>query len=289
MKLLLKITVFCVFTAIIALLFNFIAKPTENFDTSVLLQGNVDRLGEQIAAEWQPKTDWDNELYQRQMTKIEQSYSAGLIDRMARKTLYDRCNKEAYTKATGAMNGEFGKTGCNRKRLETNFDGLSTILEREPSVANIPTVKNVLDRYSLYRRIITFNEMSIGLTPKFDINTLSWAPRFEPYAANLTAKYNELCSSSFYPSLKHIDDVSRIHRTQSKIDEASRQYYRSLANQVENSFSREVSDACAGMGTNPSENVDDIRMKFQQFRANSYNSTPAEFARLLSDIYKRLF
>lgn len=280
MKIVFKSLIFCAFVAIIWFLFSLLSRPSQKFDTASLFSGNVERMGNEIAQQWSSKTEWDNELYQSQMTRIAQSYSADLIDRTARKTLYDRVNREAYSKAVQAMDHEFSRSDCNGTVLSRNYEGLSTIAEREPSIEQIPEVATALSTYSLYRRIISFNNSPIGLTPRFDIATVDWSPKFEPYASRINNQKQALTSDRLFSRISHINDIRRIHETSSRIDEAQSRYYSALSQAVSSTFNAAVT---------PDSDNSDLRMKLQELRSKAYQTAPASFNSDLASLYRRLF
>lgn len=280
MKIVFKSLIFCVFVAIIWLLFSLLSRPSQKFDTASLFSGNVERMGNEIAQQWSARSGWDNDLYQAQMTKIAQSYSANLIDRTARKTLYDRVNREAYSKATEAMDREFSRNNCDASILADNYAGITTIAEREPSIVEIPQVATALATYSLYRRAISFIKSPIGLTPHFDIEAVDWTPRFEPYAIRINNQKQALTSDRLFSRISHINDIRRIHETSSRIDEARTRYYASLSQAVASAFDNALS---------PDSDNSDLRMKLQELRSKAYQIAPSSFNTDMSSLYRRLF
>lgn len=278
-KLIISSCIFCVFTATIWLLFSLIAAPGEKWDTATLLSGSVDRLSSDITSRWAACSEWDGELYQQQLTKIAQSYSAGLIDPTARKTLTDRVNKEGFHKAVEAMNREFARTNCNRATISRNYDGLMTVVSREPDLAMLPEVSEAMAVHALYEAILAFNGSRLGLSPKFDIASGQWSPDFNGYAGRVRAKRDALLASPYYSRLSHITDVSAIHSTDRKLADAKGRYYDALANAIASAYrSASVPD-----GDNA-----DLRSSLLRVRSAAYSDAPSSFNAALSNLYSEL-
>lgn len=262
-------------------LFALNSSSSRKIDTSSLMSGGIDRLSADIDAQWEGHRDWNEDLYRSQMTRIAQSYSAGLIDPTARKTLYDRVNKQAYTKATAAMNEEFGRSDCNRSRLTDNYNGLMTVTTREPSVASIPDVDRVLETYGLYNRIMAFNAMNIGLTPKFSLAALDWSPRFESYASAIRSRRDALLGHRAYSRISHINDVKRIHETENRLSQASGRYYDALGSSITSAFN-EAADA-------EGADLEGLRLSLQRLRSNVYGIYSTKLDAALTNLYHSRF
>lgn len=281
MKLVKEIIIFLVMVAGIYVLFALNSSSSGKIDTTALMSGGIDRLSADIDAQWASLNDWNEELYRKQMTRIAQSHSAGLLDATARKTLYDRVNKQAYTKAVAAMEEEFGRASCNRLRLTDNYNGLMAVTTREPSVAMIPDVDRTLDTYALYNRIIAFNSINFGLTPKFSLESLDWSPKFESYASGVRSRRDALLSHKAYPRISHIIDVKKINDTERKLSEASARYYDSLASAITSSFTQASEAEDADLAA--------LRLELQRLRSNVYGYYSPVLDTALSNLYYKLF
>lgn len=257
------------FTAAIWGVFTYVTAGKQSFDTSSLLTSNVDQLNAKISNDWKGLTAWDNGTYRRHMTMIAQCHNSGQIDDDARKSLYDRINKEAYTTAAKAMDRQFDLTACDETVLNDNFDGLMVIASKEPGIEKIPDVEKVERLYSLYRRVKNFNNRSFILTPVFNGNMQTWTPSFPAFAANMRRVRDEILSNSDFRSrLSHISEMKKIHQTDSRLNEARYKYYNDLYSQIESYYTAE-----AARLDRQSQQWKDRRPEFQALRSNIYNET----------------
>ncbi len=280
MKLIKEIIIFSVMVAAIYGLFALNSSSSKKIDTDALIGGGIEQLSSDIDAQWATLNDWDDNLYQKQMTRIAQSYSAGLFDATARKTLYDRVNKQAYTKATVAMNEEISRSNCQYSRLTANYNGLMTVTTREASIATLPDVARVLETYSLYTRVMAFNSMNLGLTPRFNIGNLDWTPKFESYARGIRSRRDVLLSHNAFGRISHITDIRKIHEAENKLQQAANRYYSNLSSQICDAFTQ----------ASQAEDVDmeSLRMDLQRLRSNVYGRYSISLDNSLSNLYNTL-
>lgn len=269
MKLLKQILIFCVFTAAIYGVFALVTAPKTAFDKSSLRGSNVDQISEEITTDWAGKTQWDADVYNREMTMIAQSRASNLINDDARKSLYDRVNKEAYTRITSAMNGEFARRDADEAVLAANYDGLMTVATREPGVERVPEVADVESVYSLYNRVKQFCGRSFAMKPRFNAADGSWAPSFPAMERNARATRDNLVGNRDFASrLSHIDEMKKIHQTDAKLADARSKYYDDLAAQIESHY-REAAAACDPA----TDQLKDLKDKLQAVRSAVYNET----------------
>jgi hypothetical protein len=284
-KLLKQIAIFCVFTALIALVFTFVSNSAPVYDASALAASSVEQLNAEIAEEWGSQTQWNSDVYNRQIKAIAQSRNSDLINDDARKSLTDRVNKEACNKALAAMNRQLALTNCDSQALAYNYEGLMTIASRQPGLEKLPEVAQMMRIYSLYCRIISFNRRNLAIGCSFNPASGSWSPKFSPYADGIRRQRNELTSNDIYRTrLSHINDIKQINQTDQKLARARDNYYQSLYRQIENHYQS------ASANNNNNDNGS-LRTKFQNLRGAVYNETSGngEINNQLRNLYSRLF
>lgn len=286
MKLIKQIIIFIVFTGAIYGVFTFVTGGKPINDLSALYGSNVDDLNTSISQGWAERSDWDNDLYNSQLVMIAQSHNADLITDEARKSLTDRVNKEAYTTIVNAMNREFAKANCNDNLLQLNYDGLQTVMARQPGVEKLPEIALVDRVYSLYRRIKAFNSRPVALTPRLDSDALSWSPKFEPYSQSILRQKSEMLGNPLYSAhLANITDLKQIHRTETKLAEARTAFYNNLYAQIERYYSDRLN------GDIETEILKKLRTNFNTLRSAVFNEigTRHDISSKLRQLYERLF
>ena len=241
MKLLKQVILFIIFTGIIFGIFTLVTRRSDTIDMSSLNVGNHEQILSEILADWKGLTDWDEDTYNRQMTMVAQSYNAGILKEDDRKSLYDRVNKEAYTKAVDAMNREFALAGCDASKLASNYSGLQTIEMHEPAYARIPAIAEVTKVYNLYNQIIAFNKKSFGLSPRFNPATDQWNSWTGHQDRLSKQKADFLANPIFSSRLKHINDIKAIYSTDTKLADSRRDFYDKLSNEIAADFNAEIS------------------------------------------------
>lgn len=279
MKAVKKFIIFAIFAAGAFGLLSLLASPHQHIDNTTLMAGNVDRLREDINARWNEATGWDADLYGRQLTRVSQSQSAGVIDALARRSLVDLINRRAYDKSIEAMDRQFARNACDANILAHNAEGLSTVIDHEPAVAQLPDVEKALETYALYRRIVAFNNASVGLTPSFDYEQSTWSPSFPDYAGRIRARRDELLAAPYYHRLAGIDDIKKIHNTNDKLARASESYYNALVNKIRRAYL----DLRSPEGDNH-----ELRSRFAELRSKAYNEFTPAANMAMADIHRQL-
>lgn len=255
------------FTAAIWGVFTCVTASEPTFDPSAMLTSNVDQINAGITRDWAALDKWDNDTYSRQMTLIAQTYNSGLINDDARKSLYDRVNREAYTTAAKAMDEQFRKTGCDETLLADNYNGLMVIAAKEPGIEKVPDVEQAERLYVLYRKVKDFNNRSLRLRPHFNGNDQSWSPSFSAFATNIQRTRDDILSNpDFRSRLSHITEMKKIYQTDNKLNEARVQYFNDLYSQIESYYT-----SLAAQYDRTSE---------------EWESKHTEFKSLMSDVYK---
>lgn len=279
MKLIKEIFIFCVFTAVIYGVFTFVTTGKQVFDASALLVSNVDQINSEITSDWVGLEGWNADVYNREMTMIAQSHNSGLINDDARKSLYDRVNRNAYSKIVDAMNRQFNRVACNESVLADNYDGLMVVASREPGVEKIPEVADVENIYSLYRRVKEFNNRKLSLSPVFNGLSGTWTPSFTNFASDIrTQRDRFLNNSDFKTRLSHISEMKKIYLTENRINDARTDYYNKLASQIEDYYRSKVASIDRG-----TPEFEASRREFNSVRSDIYKETDK-----LGDINYRL-
>ena len=232
MKIIKKILIFAVFTGIIFGIFTFVTKQEVVVNTAALSATNHDQLRSDISREWSELKDWDEEIYNHQLTMIAQSENAGVIDEIDSKTLRNLINETASKKCVAAMDREFARANCDEEKLAHNYAGLQSIIMNEKSYAKKPQIVEVSNVYSLYQRIVSFNNRSFALSPRFNNVTDSWAS-WSSHQDRINNQKNELISNPIFQSrLSAITKVKEIYNTENKLQTARSTFYNRLGDEI---------------------------------------------------------
>lgn len=232
MKLLKQILIFLVFTGAIYGIFTLVTKQKEVVNTAALSSGNHEQLIKEIDRDWNSLSDWDEETYNRHNTMVAQSLNAGIINELDSKTLHDRINKAAYQKSVSAMNREFDRKDCDDAKLALNYGGLQTVLMNERGLANNSQIVEVSKVYSLYQRIMAFNNKSLALSPRYDSANDTWSS-WTGHQDRIYKQKNEFISDPIFQNrLKGITAICRIYDTDSRLQEARSKFYDRLGDEI---------------------------------------------------------
>lgn len=232
MKLLKQILIFLVFTGAIYGIFTLVTKQKEVVNTAALSSGNHEQLIKEIDRDWNSLSDWDEETYNRHNTMVAQSLNAGIINELDSKTLHDRINKAAYQKSVSAMNREFDRKDCDDAKLALNYGGLQTVLMNERGLANNSQIVEVSKVYSLYQRIMAFNNRSLALSPRFNSGNDTWNS-WTSHQDRIYKQKNEFISDPIFQNrLKGITAICRIYDTDSRLQEARSKFYDRLGDEI---------------------------------------------------------
>ena len=232
MKLLKQILIFLVFTGAIYGIFTLVTKQKEVVNTAALSSGNHEQLIKEIDRDWNSLSDWDEETYNRHNTMVAQSLNAGIINELDSKTLHDRINKAAYQKSVSAMNREFDRKDCDDAKLALNYGGLQTVLMNERGLANNSQIVEVSKVYSLYQRIMAFNNKSLALSPRYDSANDTWSS-CTGHQDRIYKQKNEFISDPIFQNrLKGITAICRIYDTDSRLQEARSKFYDRLGDEI---------------------------------------------------------
>ena len=241
MKLLKQILIFIVFTGAIYGIFTLVTKDTEVVNTAALSAGNHEQLIKEIDNDWSGKDDWDEETYDRHITMVAQSLNAGIINELDGKTLRDRINKAAYQKCVSAMNREFDRRDCDAQKLALNYSGLQTILMNERGLATNNQIVEASNTYSLYQRIIAFNNRQLGLSPRYNSSNDTWSS-WASYQDRINKQKSDFIADPLFQNkLKGISDICKIYDTDSRLQDARRRFYDNLGNEIYGYFSSRCS------------------------------------------------
>ena len=164
MKLLKQILIFLAFTGAIFGIFTIATRQKPELNTDALAAANHEQIIKEIDGDWSNLSDWDEETYNRQLTKVAQSLNAGVINDVDNRTLRDRINKSAYTKCVDAMEREFGRADCDDAKLTLNYDGLQVVQMNEPGLSSNDRIIEVSKIYNLYKRVFAFNNRSFNMS-----------------------------------------------------------------------------------------------------------------------------
>lgn len=242
MKLLKQILIFAVFTGIIFGIFTFVTKDEAVVNTAALSAGNHEQLLAEIDRDWKDLSNWDEDTYNRDITMVNQSLNANIINDLDSRTLKDRINKLAYQKCVTAMNREFGKSDCDAAKLADNFSGLQTILMNERGLASNSQIVDITKVYNLYNRIIAFNKKSLNMSPRFNGNSGTWNS-WDGHQDRIISQMNELTGNPIFQNrLKGITDIAEIYRTHNKLSEVRGKYYDQLDNEMCSYYRSELDD-----------------------------------------------
>lgn len=241
MKLLKQILIFIVFTGAIYGIFTLVTKENEVVNTAALSAGNHEQLSKEIDNDWNGKSDWDEETYNRHITMVAQSLNAGIINELDGKTLKDRINKAAYQKCVSAMNREFDRRDCDATKLALNYGGLQTIIMNERGLATNDQIAEVSKVYSLYQRIIAFNNRSLALSPRYNSSNDTWNSWTNHQDRINKQKSDFIADPIFQSKLKGISDICKIYDTDSRLQDARRKFYDNLDDEIYNYFSSRCS------------------------------------------------
>lgn len=232
MKLLKQILIFLVFTGAIYGIFTLVTKQKEVVNTAALSSGNHEQLIKEIDSDWNGLSDWDEDTYNRHNTMVAQSLNAGIINELDSKTLHDRINKAAYQKSVSAMNREFDRKDCDEAKLALNYGGLQTVLMNERGLANNSQIVEVSKVYSLYQRIMAFNNRSLALSPRFNSGNDTWNS-WTGHQDRIYKQKNEFISDPIFQNrLKGITAICRIYDTDSRLQEARSKFYDRLGDEI---------------------------------------------------------
>lgn len=286
MKLVKQILIFLVFTGAIFGIFTFVTHQKPELNTESLAVANHEQIIKEIDNDWNNLTDWDEDTYNRQLTKVAQSLSAGVINVDDNRTLRDRINKSAYTKCVDAMEREFDRTDCSDEKLALNYDGLQVVQMNEPGLASNARIIDVSKVYNLYKRVIAFNNRSFGLNPNFRGNTGSWNS-WTAHQDRIFSQQNELLNDPKFPRIKSITAVRKIYDTNNKVTDSRLNFYNRLESEACSYFNDEINRcrqlAMNSSGDNPvvaakkSEILDcisDVRVKLannEKYLSSSHN------------------
>lgn len=241
MKIVKQILIFAVFTGIIFGIFTFVTKQEEVVNTAALSATNHDQLRADITREWSSRNDWDEDTYNHQLTMIAQSLNAGVIDDTDSRTLRNLINETAAKKCVSAMDREFARANCDDEKLALNFAGLQSIIMNEKSYAQKQQIVEVSNVYSLYQRVIAFNNKSFGLSPRFNNVNDTWAS-WTGHQDRINRQKSEFISNPIFQSrLAGITKVKAIYNTDSKLQDARTSFYNKLGNEICSYYQGEMS------------------------------------------------
>lgn len=242
MKLLKQILILIVFAGAIFGVFTFVTKDNAVVNTAALSAGNHEQLLAEIDRDWKDLSNWDEETYNRNMTMVNQSLNANIINDLDSRTLKDRINKSAYQKCVAAMNREFGKADCDASKLADNFAGLQTILMNERGLASNSQIVDITKVYNLYNRIIAFNNKSFNMSPRFNGNNSTWNS-WTGHQDRIISQMNEFVNDPIYQNrLKGITAIAEISKTHSKLADARSKYYDQLDNEMCSYYRSKLND-----------------------------------------------
>ncbi|MBD5210696.1 MAG: hypothetical protein HDS77_05435 [Bacteroidales bacterium] len=240
MKLLKQILIFLAFTGAIFGIFTIATRQKPELNTDALAAANHEQIIKEIDSDWSNLSDWDEETYNRQLTKVAQSLNAGVINDVDNRTLRDRINKSAYTKCVDAMEREFGRADCDDAKLTINYDGLQIVQMNEPGLSSNDRIMEVSKIYNLYKRVIAFNNRSFNMSPAFSGSTGSWNS-WTDHQDRIFRQLDDLLSDSRFARIKGINNVKKIYDTSRKVADSRTQFYNRLQSDACAYFNNEIS------------------------------------------------
>lgn len=204
-------------------------------------QSDFDVLKNKISKNWAEKSDWDKELFDKNIELITQSKND--LDGSAQ-TLYDQNYNEAVKIINDKIIAQWASAGCAHSVVDKYYGAITTIGSKEQykkrvaSDANIAKIRKI---YSVYKNALALSTKSLGSSPGF--NGSSWNS-YDVYCSKIRSQRNSILNDNTYKTyLKNITSIkSGLNSIDNKLASGRTAFYNKLATEIKAYFeSREKS------------------------------------------------
>lgn len=233
MKAIKLLITFVVLLALVVLAFVIVPKSTVSHDLPDPPDETLKEVRTQIEQDWEQANDWDETVFEKHCDKLNQmkcDYSVGtLVDlntRLAVETVYKKL-----------MDGEWKSESCREKVVDKYINALGVIIKADANAKDNNNVKKLYQVNGVYKKALSVSRIRIGLSPGFDGS--SWNS-FSKYSKNIKDRRDSINSNTIYK--EHLSNIREIKNGLANIDsrlsEARKDFYISLANAITSYYSR---------------------------------------------------
>lgn len=232
MKAIKLLITFVVLLALVYLAFHIDPKPIRH-DLPDPPDETLKEMSKQIEQDWEQANDWNETVFEKHSDKLNQmrnDYSVGILvdmnTRLAVETVYKKL-----------MDGEWKSESCREEIVDKYINALGVIIKADANAKDNNLVKMLYQVNDVYKKALRVSRIEIGLSPKF--NGSSWNS-FSEYSKNIKNRRDSINSNTIYKEhLSNVRDIKNgLANIDSRLSEARKDFYKSLAYAIISYFSR---------------------------------------------------
>ncbi len=198
-------------------------------------------LKKKVDNDWDNASAWNQAVYDKNISDAN-AYHKDLDKASVGNytTLIDYINEKVCNKLVEFINTEFSKSNCSQSIISQMKGDFDYFVKKNGTITTSDSrISNAYKMISLYNNILTFGRKQFGLSPKFNINSGTWAD-FATYRENQLRIRDNFKKDGNFSSLSHITEIkTSLSSAENKLSDAHNRFGQKLSNEIISAYSSE--------------------------------------------------